>query len=82
MKTIANAADRRWNVDRRPSPDLTPNVIRHLGPDDGWSDGMWATALIRGAGHPSHVTINGYQYAYIGTVSDGPEAGNTLYRSY
>jgi hypothetical protein len=53
-------------------------VIRHLGVADGWNPGQPPAALVRGAGHPSHVRINGWPYCYVGSTGDG----NTLYETH
>jgi hypothetical protein len=72
----ARADDRVWDLDTRPTLDEA--VIRHLGAGEGWEPGMAPVALVRGHGHHSHVTINGWPYVYIGTTDDG----DTLYESY
>jgi hypothetical protein len=77
MKATYHDTDRVWAL-AGPQIDLTPAVIRHLGVTDGWRPGTAPTALVRGTGHPSHVLINGWPYAYIGTTEDQ----NTLYQTY
>jgi hypothetical protein len=70
--------DVRWDPSPAAPIDLDHAVIRHLGVADDWSPGQPPAALVRGAGHPSHVRINGWPYCYVGSTGDG----NTLYETH
>jgi len=76
MRFINRSEDRIW-APAEPFVDLTPAVIRHLGPTDGWQPEMAPTAVVRGVGHPSHGRINGWPYVYLGTTPDG----NAIYQA-